>query len=203
MLGAGLSCCVDETIIVSMPETAALLIRRSRTELTCGQLISLLLTDLIIHDLKFTSSMDALHGAVRRFLDSSSPTPRRYSEEDYELISDRDRSSSPNTNLPTPTSASSPHHRRRPPRLINVLSKCLCTCSLRRILTSFFLVPLLLALAILWNGVPPNYHDIRQYEKRLPQHNLTFPWPEGKQGKYLRFPQHLWGHGLNNILQET
>jgi hypothetical protein len=37
----------------------------------------------------------------------------------------------------------------------------------------------------------------------LPQHNLSLPFPEGEGGLYLRFPGHLWGHGLNNILQET
>jgi hypothetical protein len=69
---------------------------------------------------------------------------------------------------------------------------------------SLFLFPLLtMILTILWRGIPPSYEDIRGYERRLPQHNLSLPFPEGEEGLYLRFPGHLWGHGLNNILQET
>jgi len=73
--------------------------------------------------------------------------------------------------------------------------------TLRRILIFLVMIPLFLVLGILCSGIPPNYEDIRTFERLLPQHNLTKARAE--HGKYLRFPDHLWGHGLNNILQEA
>lgn len=32
-----------------------------------------------------------------------------------------------------------------------------------------------------WSGVP-DYADIKQYEKELPQHDLDLPFPEGRNG---------------------
>ena len=94
-----------------------------------------------------------------------------------------------------------------PPRPLTLLFSCrslLQKCSLRRLITSILLFPFVAGvLIILWGGIPPNYDDIRGFERRLPQHDLSLPFPEGEDGLYLRFPGHLWGHGLNNILQET
>lgn len=134
--------------------------------------------------------MEDWRGAARRIFESSPPA-RRYSEEDYEL-------------LPGDTASPRPqdHHRRRtPPRRAQLL--CQKACTLRRFLLGLAAIPVLLAVGILWSGIPPDYADIRQYERTLPQHNLSLPYPEGQEGLYLRFPDHLWGHGLNNILQET
>jgi hypothetical protein len=149
--------------------------------------------------------MDVWRGAVRRFL-LDAPAPHRHSEEDYELLSPSDRSPPPSTpTLPT-------HHRTHtrtrsitlPTRRTCSCFLRTCTCTLRRLLLSIFLFPFLTALGVLlWGGIPPSYEDIRGYERRLPQHNLSLAWPEGEGGMYLRFPGHLWGHGLNNILQET
>ncbi|KAF7976759.1 hypothetical protein HWV62_5752 [Athelia sp. TMB] len=50
---------------------------------------------------------------------------------------------------------------------------------------------------------PVDYSEIRAYERALPQHNLSLPYPGGQNGHYLRFTDRLWGHGLNNILQEV
>ncbi|THH17017.1 hypothetical protein EW146_g3711 [Bondarzewia mesenterica] len=113
---------------------------------------------------------------------------RRGSPEDYELL--------------VPDSEVGLHLHRKPRRA------CLSTCwqlrvlTFRRLLLAFSLIPVFAVMALLWSGIPPNYDDIRQFERQLPQHNLSLPAPEGKSGAYLRFPDHLWGHGLNNVLQE-
>jgi hypothetical protein len=70
--------------------------------------------------------------------------------------------------------------------------------TLRKTLVSVTLVPVFLLLAIICQGIPPNYEDIRSFEHRLPQHSLS-----GHQPQYLRFPGHLWGFGFNNVLQEA
>lgn len=72
----------------------------------------------------------------------------------------------------------------------------------RRVFAFLTTVLALLACGILWSGIPPSYESIREFERHLPQHDLSLPFPEGKDGMYLRFPEHLWGHGLNNVLQE-
>ena len=73
---------------------------------------------------------------------------------------------------------------------------------MRRILSAVLGILSFLVLGVLWSGIPPSYSDIREFERRLPQHDLALPFPEGDKGMYLRFPDHLWGHGLNNVLQE-
>lgn len=160
--------------------------------------------------------MDVFRHTVRRFL-SSSPSPdrdrRRDSDEEYELLNgDRDSPSlssrggpllpNGNTHHRSSSSISTPWRTTlsRSPRII--LHACF-PCTLRRILVSLSIIPLILVTGILWSGVPPSYDDIREYERRLPQHSLSLAAPEGEEGAYLRFPDHLWGHGLNNILQET
>lgn len=52
---------------------------------------------------------------------------------------------------------------------------------------------------IVASWIPPSYQDIRRYERHLPQHSVGI----GERKRYLRFPDHIWGHGLNNILQEA
>ncbi|KAH7908564.1 hypothetical protein BJ138DRAFT_1091036 [Hygrophoropsis aurantiaca] len=73
--------------------------------------------------------------------------------------------------------------------------------TLRRLLISSSLIPVFAVVAILCQGIPPSYNDIRHFERRLPQHDLALS--SNERPRYLRFPGHLWGHGLNNILQET
>lgn len=70
--------------------------------------------------------------------------------------------------------------------------------TLRKVLVSVTLVPVFLLLAIVCQGIPPNYEDIRSFEHRLPQQSLS-----GHRPRYLRFPGHLWGFGFNNVLQEA
>ena len=153
--------------------------------------------------------MNEFLSAIRKFLSS----PRRNPENEYQLLSgDRDSPSLSSRgrilrngtthHRTTSSSISSPWRTKlsRSPRFI--FHVCF-PCTLRRILVSLSLIPLLLVIGILSNGIPPSYDDIREYERRLPQHNLSLAPPEGNEGAYLRFPGHLWGHGLNNILQET
>ncbi|TFK34536.1 hypothetical protein BDQ12DRAFT_700367 [Crucibulum laeve] len=74
-------------------------------------------------------------------------------------------------------------------------------CTPRRLLVLLSMIPVLLLVGVLLSGIPPRYKDVRSYERHLPQHNTTEARAERR--KYIRFPDHLWGHGLNNILQES
>ncbi|KZT21880.1 hypothetical protein NEOLEDRAFT_1072823 [Neolentinus lepideus HHB14362 ss-1] len=116
---------------------------------------------------------------------------RPRSEEDYELL--------PPNGAPAGVS----RKRRRSAR--GLLYACLHLFTFRRIAITLVSIPVLLAMAVLWSGVPPSYEDIRVFERNLPQHNVSLAVSarRGHEPKYLRFPGHLWGHGLNNILQET
>jgi hypothetical protein len=49
---------------------------------------------------------------------------------------------------------------------------------------------------------PPTYKKLREYERNLPQHNFSLPFPEGRQGRYVRFSNQIRGLGWNNILNE-
>ncbi|KIJ64194.1 hypothetical protein HYDPIDRAFT_90909 [Hydnomerulius pinastri MD-312] len=102
--------------------------------------------------------------------------------------------------LPSPRPSSAYIYRRR-----HVCSwrSLIHAFTLRRILFSLLCAPILALLAILCQGVPPSYNDIRIFERRLPQHSVAALTGAGRQPRYLRFPGHLWGHGLNNVMQEA
>jgi hypothetical protein len=138
--------------------------------------------------------MDEWRTTIRRLLTSQS-RPEAL-EENYALLSSDDRASPrlPNGHYHQPNG----HIRRRSVKV--TLRAC---CTVRRVLVSVALIPLLVLIVILWHGIPPSFADVREFEKRLPQHNLSLQFPEGEEGMYLRFPGHIWGHGFNNILQET
>ena len=91
-------------------------------------------------------------------------------------------------------------YRRRNPCSWRVFIHML---TLRKVLVAVTLVPVFLLLAIICQGVPPNYGDIRMFERRLPQHSSSVIPGSQRQHQYLRFPGHLWGYGFNNILQEA
>ena len=79
--------------------------------------------------------------------------------------------------------------------------------TVRNILCSLAFAPICILGAILLQGIPPTYQDIRTFEQRLPQHSIS-AWSSVDgvhyhHPRYLRFPGHLWGHGLNNVLQEA
>ncbi|KAF8575750.1 hypothetical protein K439DRAFT_1397933 [Ramaria rubella] len=110
---------------------------------------------------------------------------------DYELLPRDDLglpSSRNDTSPPTPT-------RFRPRRWTQLVT-------IRRVLLCLGLIPILLICGILWSGIPPSYSHYWQYERDLPQHNLSLSPPEGQNGSYIRFSNALWGHGWNNVLQE-
>ncbi|EJD06309.1 uncharacterized protein FOMMEDRAFT_16926 [Fomitiporia mediterranea MF3/22] len=136
--------------------------------------------------------MGTWEGVARRFFNS-----QRRSGEHYELVPSED-------GLPTRRASPTPWRPQsfRFRSLRVVCFACLHLLTLRRIFAFLLTVLAFLVLGILWSGIPPSYASIREFERRLPQHNVSLPFPEGKDGMYLRFPEHLWGHGLNNIMQE-
>ncbi|KAF8068824.1 hypothetical protein FPV67DRAFT_1489847 [Lyophyllum atratum] len=129
--------------------------------------------------------MDFWRGISRRLTDSPD---RRYSEEDYELL--------PNENGRENGLPHGPSRRRR-----SRVQACFHFWTLRRIVIFIAIIPFLLALGVLLSGIPPSFEDIRAFERHLPQHNTTRALAEHRT--YLRFPDHVWGHGLNNVLQEA
>lgn len=50
---------------------------------------------------------------------------------------------------------------------------------------------------------PPTYKKLRQYEDNLPQHNLDLPFPEGRNGRYVKFSNQAKKLGWNNVLNEA
>jgi hypothetical protein len=49
----------------------------------------------------------------------------------------------------------------------------------------------------------PNFRKIWKMEDRLPQHNLSLPFPEGKEGRYVKFSNQVYVLGWNNVLAES
>lgn len=49
---------------------------------------------------------------------------------------------------------------------------------------------------------PPRYENIREWQRNLPQHNLSLPYPEGENGRYVRFSSQIRGLGWNNVFNE-
>ncbi|GLB42102.1 putative GDP-fucose protein O-fucosyltransferase [Lyophyllum shimeji] len=129
--------------------------------------------------------MELWRGIARRLSDSPD---RRHSEEDYELLPNESTRADGLPHVGT---------RRRRSRL----QACVHFWTLRRILIFLALIPFLLAFGVLLSGIPPSYNDIREFERHLPQHNTTQALEE--HTRYIRFPGHVWGHGLNNVLQEA
>lgn len=46
-----------------------------------------------------------------------------------------------------------------------------------------------------WSADVENFDDIFLREAQLPQHNLSAPYPEGGDGRYVRFSNQVWGLG--------
>jgi hypothetical protein len=40
---------------------------------------------------------------------------------------------------------------------------------------------------------PPRFYEWHDREKRLPQHNVDLPYPQGREGRYIRFANQLSG----------
>ncbi|KZT40025.1 hypothetical protein SISSUDRAFT_1070343 [Sistotremastrum suecicum HHB10207 ss-3] len=61
---------------------------------------------------------------------------------------------------------------------------------------------------IVWSGgdlpgPPPTYERLIAAEKALPQHNLDLPFPEGRNGRYVKFTNQIKGLGWNNVMNEV
>ncbi|KAF8526878.1 hypothetical protein BU17DRAFT_40092 [Hysterangium stoloniferum] len=57
-------------------------------------------------------------------------------------------------------------------------------------------------IAATQSAVPLSYDDIYAYEQNLPQNNDSLPFPEGQNGRMVKFSTELFGYGLNNQLQD-
>ncbi|KAG7097687.1 hypothetical protein E1B28_005012 [Marasmius oreades] len=83
------------------------------------------------------------------------------------------------------------------------------SCSSRRLILCCGVSGLLLFSTLFLFKRPPSFEDVRSYERRLPQHNLTEALhdtdlqPPGRR-KYLRIEggADTWEGGLNNVIQE-
>lgn len=51
-------------------------------------------------------------------------------------------------------------------------------------------------------GLPPLYPELKVAELALPQHDEDLPFPEGKNARFVRFGNQMWGVGLNNQIFE-
>ncbi|VDB89254.1 unnamed protein product [Peniophora sp. CBMAI 1063] len=51
-------------------------------------------------------------------------------------------------------------------------------------------------------GDPPNYYKWHEQEKAMPQNDPDLPPPQGREGRYLRFKNHLANVGWGNSMQE-
>ncbi|KAH9012602.1 hypothetical protein EDB83DRAFT_2233677 [Lactarius deliciosus] len=49
---------------------------------------------------------------------------------------------------------------------------------------------------------PPRFYQWHKREKQLPQHNPDLPYPQGREGRYIRFSNQLFGLGWGNSMQE-
>ncbi|KAF5349790.1 hypothetical protein D9758_010219 [Tetrapyrgos nigripes] len=107
----------------------------------------------------------------------------------------------PMSRLPSSTRPYHPPYSGRS----SVLKMALRHLSFRQIAILAAGVFLLICGIILSSGIPPCYDDIWQYERSLPQYNLTEALADVKSGKrkYLWFEKNVEGRGLNNVLQEA
>ena len=51
--------------------------------------------------------------------------------------------------------------------------------------------------------LPPNHKKLRKWIHDLPQHDLSLPFPEGKNGRYVKFSCQVQQLGWNNVLNEV
>ncbi|KEP46874.1 GDP-fucose protein O-fucosyltransferase [Rhizoctonia solani 123E] len=94
------------------------------------------------------------------------------------------------------------HTRLRPRQFVTTLSALLLLFTF----TSFFYWGDLELFAFpeksAWSSDATNFDEIFIREAQLPQHNLSARYPEGRDGRFLRFSNQVWGVGWNNLLQE-
>ncbi|KAF8496238.1 hypothetical protein F5888DRAFT_1794754 [Russula emetica] len=49
---------------------------------------------------------------------------------------------------------------------------------------------------------PPRFYEWHDREKRLPQHDVNLPFPQGREGRYIRFTNQVCCLGWGNAMQE-
>ncbi|KAI0288655.1 hypothetical protein BC826DRAFT_915561 [Russula brevipes] len=49
---------------------------------------------------------------------------------------------------------------------------------------------------------PPRFYEWYEREKKLPQNNPDLPYPQGREGRYIRFANQIRGLGFGNALEE-
>ncbi|KAH9178049.1 hypothetical protein EDB89DRAFT_1300648 [Lactarius sanguifluus] len=49
---------------------------------------------------------------------------------------------------------------------------------------------------------PPRFYKWHEREKQLPQHDPNLPYPQGREGRYIRFSNQIFGLGWGNAMQE-
>jgi len=133
---------------------------------------------------------------------------QRIRDEYYELHTEPSHG-----DLPSPSMRRRTIHHKRRFSIFSLVSLVQHTLTIRRIVFILLATIFLLVVAILSSGVPSTYQDVRLYERNLPQHRIREAVSEkiGRDGvterihrrKYLWFDGALWGHGLNNVLQES
>ncbi|KAG2346858.1 hypothetical protein BDR05DRAFT_877897 [Suillus weaverae] len=52
------------------------------------------------------------------------------------------------------------------------------------------------------HSLPPLYEEYHDYERHLPQHNLSLPFPEGRDAKFFWAANHVTNSGWGNAMQE-
>ncbi|KAG8220778.1 hypothetical protein J3R82DRAFT_2210 [Butyriboletus roseoflavus] len=52
------------------------------------------------------------------------------------------------------------------------------------------------------HSLPPLYENYHNYERQLPQHNLSLPFPEGRDAKFFWVSNHVTASGWGNAMQE-
>ncbi|KAF8554311.1 hypothetical protein OG21DRAFT_1440550 [Imleria badia] len=52
------------------------------------------------------------------------------------------------------------------------------------------------------HSLPPLYEAYHDYERHLPQHDLSLPFPEGRDAKFFWAPNHVTASGWGNVMQE-
>jgi hypothetical protein len=50
---------------------------------------------------------------------------------------------------------------------------------------------------------PPRFYEWHHKEKQLPQHNPHLPYPQGSEGRYIRFSNHVWGAFRSHLVLAT
>ncbi|KAG7097686.1 hypothetical protein E1B28_005011 [Marasmius oreades] len=138
---------------------------------------------------------------VRRHVDHD--TTQEHEFEQLILSSPGDGKNS--DNLPFHRFQSQSSHWQHTRRICWTLRRVL---PLRRVLLLLGASFVIFVLVVLRGGIPPTFTDVRTYESRLPQHNVTEALfdtdlkPPGRR-KYLRLEGGAWGVGLNNVLQQV